>query len=254
MKTLLKFLLPITLISFSLNAAADMKCWVMGYEKDGGSRSELLQVISKEDAIKFFRQKNPNLRKIAIDGECDTNIPEIFEGKNLLPSNRSPASLKAESNASLDKKKATEVRINQANRIENSTKADSFEQVIENSVIPNLDKLDMSKIDKNDPASMFNFLLEAGKVVNQMCDSIIGPREREIQIRKNKSYPWRVQAAGVNENVVTAVAQTGWDECTGAAVFSISHKTRGASGSSTIKCGFGEANYLSSTSVKAKCF
>lgn len=253
MKNLLKSFLSITLISFSFDAAADMKCWVTGYEKDGFGRSELLQVTSKEDAIKFFKQKNPNLRKVAINGQCDTNIPEIFEGKNLPPSNRSPASLKAESNASIDKKKVTEAPINQENRSGNSTRANSVEQVIENSVIPNLDKLDMSKIDENDPASMLNFLLEAGKVVNQMCDSMIGPKEREIQIRKNQSYPWRVQAVGVAPNVVTSVEQAGWDECTGAARFTISYKTRGTFGSATIKCGFGETNHYSSTAVKAQC-
>jgi hypothetical protein len=258
MKSLLNFTLGFILVNMSGTAKADVKCWVVGYLIGyQSSFSQLIQATSKQDAINFFKKQHPNMEKIKIDGGCNTNIPEQWRDRDMPDSDRTPNSLKTQSSKGSTKNAVTarnETQSNQgSNNITNSKTAHEqaadalVESMLKNGVLD-------SEIDTNDPASMLRLLEQGSKVVNEMCDKTFGPKERQERTARNKSRSWQVQAVGVAPNVVTSVAQTGWDECTGAAVFQISHKTRGTSGSSTIKCGFGEPNYLSSTSVKAKCF
>jgi hypothetical protein len=257
MKSLFKFVLCLMSLNMFVDAKADVKCWVVGYlKKDEGSFSKLIQATSKQDAINFFKKLNPRIEKVGIDGDCDTNIPEMWRDRNMPDSARTPNSLKAESSKVSAKNSVTDK--NETQNIQSNNKDTNSKTAHEQAgdmIVESMKKNGLfdSGTDTNDPAGFLKFLEQGGKVVDDLCDKTYGPKERQERTARNKSRSWQVQAVGVAPNVVTSVAQTGWDECTGAAVFKISHKTPGTFGSSTIKCGFGETNYLSSTSVKAQC-
>jgi hypothetical protein len=242
-------------VTISLDAFADVKCWVIGYEKNQDSISELIQATSEQDAIKFFKKKYPTLRKIKIDGKCNTNIPEMWVLNNMPDSARTPNSLKNNSdNANVNastKNEESQVSDKKNENFDESNLSD-FEKMLLNSLKGvNIEKFDMRDANSN---NIMGKLSEAAKETDKLCNNVLGAREREQLIAKNKSRAWRVQAVGVGSNVVTGVRHSGFDECTGAAKFNVEYRSKGTSGSGTINCGFGAANSISSTAFKAQCY
>jgi hypothetical protein len=196
---------------------ADVQCWVTGYDKAGKKMSMITRTLDKGGAIPAFSEKFPNhSKKIVIEGECNSDSP--------------------------------------TQAINSSNVSNTNDEALLNFLEKNIDKFDVNKIDQNDPMSMFRFLEEAGKAVNQLCDSVGDSKLNEERKRKNLSYPWRVQATTVGRNRITQIREIGRGECDASARFSIAHETRGTFGSTTIDCGVGLKNYIKTTAVEAKCF
>lgn len=260
MKNLLKCILGMALFNCVFEARADVKCWVVGYpKKEEGSFSQLIQATSKQDAINFFKKNNPGIKKIEIDGDCNANIPDQWIDRNMPDSARTPNSLKAESSKVSSKNAVTERNETQSNQSNSkNTNSKTAQEQAADALVESMEKngLFEAQIDTNDPASMLRLLEPLSKVLDETCDKVLGPKQRQELIAKNKSRNWQVQAIGVAPYVVTSVRQGTRDSCTGAAQFSIEYKRGRDISTSTLsmKCGFNEVNSISMTTLKAQCF
>ena len=213
---------PIIFLTLIYLTSPSEACVVSGYDKNGKKYTMLFKPEQdKEGAVAKFKERHPQfIKKITVEGECNTT-------------------------SNLNENKSTVI----------NTKKSESDQIVD-ILTPTLDKINSGELDTNDPMSVLRFLEEGRKVVTKLCDvGDTDPKKTNDIKRKNLSYPWKVEARGLQNSRITLIQQIGRNECDESAKFSITYAYRGSSTTTeNIACGVNLPKYIKSSFFEAKCF